>query len=396
MTRIIISTIFRQSLNTATSGWLYCVDLETRAILKQTAGIEPPYRVNDTNPRGGMRGVRGMGFHNGELAIANYSSILFFDCRWNLLRVFTHPSIAAIHEIFHTKEGVWVTSTANDVLACFNPDGELSCLIHLRAEKSLMQKLGGPLKLAIRPADLEAGKKDFRARAYFNLDVYDRTHLNSICKLPDGRLLFSLGLLVGDYFGLLMNIKTLMLKLKVWKFFLKINRGVRRLLGREKSMLSDLVVQPAKSGSAVASWNPSSGEWLVNLQIDSANNPSHSVRVLSDGTAAYLNTSKGELIHFMLNGRVLSVTKITDKFLRGLLELPDGHLLIGDSNVLLIFDLAARAVVDQIELSPDPMNSIFDIQIMPPEFELPPDSLEAKTGKIIAFDGQKTIWGKTT
>lgn len=395
MTRIIISTICRESLNDKSSGWLYFVDLETRTILKRTVGVEPPYRVNDTNPRGGMRGMRGMGFRNGELAVANYSSILFFDSRWNLLRVFSHPSIASIHEIFYAEEGVWVTSTANDVLACFDLNGGLNSLNYLRAHKPLMRKLGGTSKLAVRPADLASGKNDFRVRPYFNLDVYDRTHLNSVCELPDGRLLLSMGLFVGDYFGLLMNIKTLMLKLNIWKFFLKINRGLRQFLRKEKQMLTDLVVQPAKGRSAVVSLNPISGEWQVNLQINAAINPSHSVRALSDGTAVYLNTSKGELIHFTLNGEVLSVTKITDKFLRGLLELPDGRLLLGDCNTLLIFDLAARAVVDQIELSDDPMNSIFDIQIIPPDFELPPDSLEAKIGKIVAFDGQKTIWAES-
>jgi hypothetical protein len=129
--------------------------------------------------------------------------------------------------------------------------------------------------------------------------------------------------------------------------------------------------------------------------MNMVNNPGHSARLRSDGAAAYLNTSHGELVHFKLNGEILSRTKITDKFLRGLLELPDGRLAIGGGNALLIFDRSARQVVDTIELSSESHGTIFDIQIMPPEFELPPDSLEAKIGKIVAFDGQKTIWSKT-
>ncbi|MFZ5881204.1 MAG: hypothetical protein ACOY0R_17700 [Chloroflexota bacterium] len=391
MTRILVSTNHREVFNDATSGWLYVVDVEERRILKKSAGVEAPYRAHDTNPRGGMRGIRGLGFQNGELALANYSSILFFDHRWNLLRVFTHPSIAAIHEIFYAADGVWVTSTANDVLARFDLDGKVDTLVYMRTQKELMRKLGGPLKQVVRPRDLAAGKKDFRIRTYFNLDVYDRVHLNSICQLSDGRFLMSLGLLVGDYFGFLMNVKTLMLKLKIWDFFLGLNRALRSLLRRDRQMLSELVVQPAKGKSAVVSLD-AAGKWQTHLVLQTAHNPSHSVRMLSDGTAAYLNTSHGEVIHFRLDGTILSTTKISEKFLRGLLELPDGRLALGSSNHVLIFDLGTRAIVDRIELSSEPLNSVFDIQIMPPNFDLPPDSLEAGLGQIAGYNGQKVLW----
>lgn len=393
MTRILVSTNHREVLNNAISGWLYVVDVEERKVLKKSAGVEAPYRTHDTNPRGGMRGIRGVGFRNGELAISNYSSILFFDRHWNLLRVFTHPSIASIHDIYYADDGVWVTSTANDVLVRFDMTGALNPLIYMRTQKSLMRKLGGPVRQVVRPKDLASGKKDFRMRTYFNLDVYDRVHLNSICQMPDGRFLMSLGLLVGDYFGFLMNIKTLMLKLKIWDLFLGLNRAVRRLLKRDKQMLSDLVVQPAKGKSAIVSLD-SNGDWQTHLVINTAQNPSHSVRVLSDGTAAYLNTSHGEVFHFDMNGKIISGTKVSERFLRGLLELPDGRLALGSSNNVLIFDLKTCTIVDRIELSSDPLNSVFDIQIMPSDFDLPPDSLESKTGAILGYDGCKTIWDK--
>lgn len=395
MTRLLISTNHREVLNSAISGWLYVVDLENRTVLKRSAGVEAPYRVHDTNPRGGMRGIRGMGFRNGEVALSNYSSILFFDCHWNLLRAFTHPSVSSIHEIYYAEDGIWVTSTANDVLARFKLDGELDPLIYMRTQKPLMRRLGGPLRQVVRPKDLAAGKKDFRLRTYFNLDVYDRTHLNGICQMPDGRLLMSLGLLVGDYFGFLMNIKTVMLKLKVWNLFLALNRGVRRLLHRDKKMLSDLVVQPARGKSAIVSLG-AEGDWRTHLILPTAQNPSHSIRFLSDGTAAYLNTSHGEVVHFRLDGQVLSNTKVSERFLRGLLELPDGRLALGSSNNVLIFDLKTCSIVDRIELSSDPLNSVFDIQFLPPDFDLPPDSLEEKVGRIAGYDGHTILWESGT
>jgi hypothetical protein len=92
---------------------------------------------------------------------------------------------------------------------------------------------------------------------------------------------------------------------------------------------------------------------------------------------------------------VLSSTKVSEKFLRGLLELPDGRLMLGSSNNLLIFDLKTCSIVDRIELSSDPLNSVFDIQIMPADFDLPPDSLEARLGQIVGYDGQKPVWSNT-
>jgi hypothetical protein len=393
MTRLIISTNHRQTLNNNISGWLYVLDLEKRNILQVTPGVEAPYRLHDTNPRGGMRGMRGLSFQNGEIALANYSSVLFFDRQWNLLRVFTHPSIAAIHEIIYEKDGVWVTSTANDTLAYFDMTGNLSEILSPRSQKALMKELHGTRAAAVLEHAMYAAGRDFRKRTYFNSDPYDRTHINSIERSPDGQLLLSLGLIVGDYFEFLIHIKTFLLKIKLWNLFLKINRMIRDSLVLQPVMLSELVVQPIKGRSAVVKIN-AAGEWNTCFVLNTAHNPSHSVRVLSDGTGAYLNTSHGTLIHFKLDGSLISNTKLSEKFLRGMLELPDGQLAIGNSNVLLMFDLKSCKITDQIELSTDILNTIFDIKILPPEFELPPNSLEEKIGRIKGYDKQWVIWNR--
>ncbi len=48
----------------------------------------------------------------------------------------------------------------------------------------------------------------------------------------------------------------------------------------------------------------------------------------------------------------------------------------------------------ELELSENIGVSIFDIKFLPDEFELPPDSLQAKVGKITGFDGSHIIWDK--
>src|ERR1700690_3002740 len=215
MTRLIITAIHREAAYQFPSGSVYVVDLENRKTF-ETDGIEPPYRVHDHNPRGGMRGMRGLSFRNSELAVANYSSVFFFDRHWNLLRTFTHPSISAIHEILYVDDGIWVTSTANDLLAKFDLAGKLCEFEYIRSQKDLMIKLGGPLRSMLQRNDILNGKFDFRRRTYFKSDIHDRNHLNSIAVAPDGRLFISLGLIVGELFSLSVELKTIMISLGIW------------------------------------------------------------------------------------------------------------------------------------------------------------------------------------
>jgi hypothetical protein len=391
MTRLIITTIHRETPLHTVSGWIYVVDLESRKIIQTTEGIEPPNRVYDYNPRGGMRGLRGISICNGELAVAGYSAVFFFDRHWNLLRSFTHPSVSAIHEILFVNDGLWVTSTANDMLVKFDQTGKLDEFHYLRMHRSLMTQLDGPMLQTLKPSDIMDGKKDFRSLSYFIADLYDHVHLNGLDLSNDGQFFLSLGLIVGDAFTLLMNIKTFMRRIGVWALFISLNRVVMRALGLKKKMLSDLVVQPSQGKSAIVIWDRRE-QWQVLLKIPAYHNPSHSVRLLDDGTGLYLVTSKGLLIHFDKDGNILLETKITDKFLRGLLVLPGRQLVIGAGNSLIFFDFNAQKITAEIQLSNDPLNTVFDLQILPPEFELPPASLQAKIGRIVGYSGQEVIW----
>ena len=391
MTRLIITSNRREAPLNEPSGWIFIVDLENQQVLQKTSGMEPPHRAFDHNPRGGMRGMRGLGFYNGELATADYSSIFFFDKHWNLVRTITHPSVSAIHELLWKDDGVWVTSTVNDMLVRFDLQGNLTEFHYVRERKDLMRQLQGPQKILFKPGEILEGRFDFRSRSYFKSDTYDRVHLNGLTLSADGRMVVSLGLVVGDVFGILMNLKTWMRRFKLWDLFLSINRLIRRVFGLKKKMLSELVIQPSQGRSAIVSMDRS-GAWNVHIQFPVTHNPSHSVRTLNDGTGLYLNSSNGSLVHFEMDGKILFEHKITDEFLRGLLVLPNGQLAIGAGNTLLTYDLQARKILSTLSLTDDPKNSVFDIQILPPEFELPPSSLHEKIGRVLGFDGRKIIW----
>jgi len=390
MTRLIISTNQRAVVHGEVSGWLYVVDLDTLKILTTTAGIEPPGRIHDINPRGGMRGMRGIGICNGELAVANYSGVFFFDFHWKLCRVFSHPLVSGIHEILYVEDGLWVTSSYNDVLLKFDLIGNVEEFFYARS-KSIMKLLGGRSRQLVQPENVQYSRVDFRDRTKFNMNFYDGTHLNAICRAPDGHLYLSLGLVTSEKFAILQDIKSWMVHAGLWNIFVSVNRLFRKISGAPKQMFSDLIVQPAKGNSAIISMMPHE-QPMVFLTLPEVINPSHSIRSLLDGTGIYLNTSRGSVVHFDEQGRILSQTKVADKFLRGAFQLSDRMLVLGNSNTLLFFDLESKRVVKSMDLSDDISNSVFDIKILPDEFDLPPHALESKTGRIVRFDGPKVIW----
>ncbi|MEJ5225178.1 MAG: hypothetical protein WHV44_12045, partial [Anaerolineales bacterium] len=81
-----------------------------------------------------------------------------------------------------------------------------------------------------------------------------------------------------------------------------------------------------------------------------------------------------------------------DEFLRGLLVLPDNRVVMGASNTLIFYDLNARQVLSHLQLTDDPKNAVFDIQVFPEDFDLPPVSLQEKVGTVIGFSGQEILW----
>jgi hypothetical protein len=99
------------------------------------------------------------------------------------------------------------------------------------------------------------------------------------------------------------------------------------------------------------------------------------VRVLEDASAVYLNTTTGEIIHFSPEtGDIFSKEAIGNKFLRGVRQMKDGNLLVGDRQLLYCYDHLQKKVISTLQISNDPDEAIYDIYIMPDDLTLPPIS----------------------
>lgn len=390
---LLVTTIRRHTPPTVPSGFIYVVDEMKQHVVQRSFINEPAYRELDTNPRGGMRGSRGISVRPDQIAIANASVIYRYDPQWNVLGIISHPSVAAIHDILFDRDSLWVTAARNDLLLQFDLQGNLLRHYYLRDPSPARRALDWKPAHLLKPETVRQGKIEFRDPRTHEEETYDHAHVNSVCFLPDGSLLTSLGLVLGTKFSALLRLKSRLVKAGVWPRLLAINRSLRDALGMKKNMHSDLLVQPAKAQSAIFRIAPDGNHQLV-LALDGATVPSHTLLTLMDETVAYLNTTSGEIVHFKplsdtTGAKVLSTTRVTDGFLRGAVQLTDGTLLLGSKREIIHFDLAKQRVLDAMTITDDANESVYDIKILPPHYALPPVSLEEDFERQVGFKGEE-------
>jgi hypothetical protein len=267
---------------------------------------------------------------------------------------------------------IWVTSSRNDLLLSFDFEGNLLNYIDFRRLPQVFQEIRWKPKPYLSEKQIRDGSIDFRDPRTHDPNVSDASHINSVDLLPNGDLLVSLGLLINTNFSYWLLIKKELVRIGLWKKWLAFNRFISRLLLLKKKMHSDLILQPASGSSAVIRITKDLRA-VPCLVLKGITVPSHSVRTMQDGSAVYLNTMRGEIIHFEPEtGQVISGNVIGRKFLRGVRQLEDGTLLVGDNNLLYRYDLFEKKILATLQLSPDPDEAVFDLLLLPEDIDLPP------------------------
>lgn len=387
MTRILVATSSRHTPVDKPSGHIITYDLEARKVIKTSEMIEPPYRVENPNPRGGLRGSKGISIKDGLIAISNASTVFVYDKHWNPLHVIYHPSCAGVHDIALDGETVWVTSARNDVLCQLSFNSELLKYYDNRKLAKMLGMNEFQPRVMLTDHQIQSGEIDFRDPRTHDEVFADATHTNGLSMNSDGDLLLSLGIIKNQSHQTLLAVKNWMIRNHLWESFEALNKFIGKNFIKKKNKHSgDLVVQPAK-GISAAFKIKRSGEVQKVLVLENATAPSHSVRYLKDGSAIWLKTSSGELHHFNHeNGEIYSIIPIGDKFLRGATELPDGTLILGDNNKLIHYDLKNKQVIFEDLVSQDNMEAIFDFYILPEDCALPPDSFNEHHQKLMPVD----------
>ena len=374
MNRVIISTASRHKPPDQASGHYYVVDTDTFQVIQCSEIIEPPYREFDTNPRGGVRGGKGFFIREDVVVLSNSSAVYIYNHDWIPLSIISHPSLGGIHDLCVVGEQVWITSSRNDLLMCFDFQGKLLDYFDFRRMPEFSSDIKWKPNPIFQKSQIYAGKIDFRDPRTHDPNISDAAHINGVDQLPDGDLLVSLGLLIDTKFSRLLLLKKWMVEKGIGKNgWLSIAR-ISRMFSMKKKMHSDLVFQPARAYSAVVRISEDR-QIKTCLSFYGPTVPSHSVRVLQDGTAVYLNTTTGEIIHFSPDtGVIISTEVLGKKFLRGVRQMKDGNLLVGDNQMLYRYDHLQKEILSTLQISNDPDEAIYDIYLMPEDLALPPIS----------------------
>lgn len=386
MTVLLISTVRRRTPPSEPSGYLYAVDLESRQVLRRCNIIEPAYRGLDPNPRGGMRGSKGISVRHDQIAIANSMIVFRYDPQWNLLGLITHPSCAGIHDILFHDNTLWVASARTDLLFRFDLSGDILKYYYMREPSPALKSMGWQPHTTLRTSQIEEGSIDFRDPRTHKEEETDNAHVNSLAVLSDGSLLVLLGFVIGTDYAKLVGVKKILIRLGVWPVMLKANRRVLEWLDYGGKRLDDAIIfRPAKAQSAIFRIS-STGDHSLRLTIPDMTSPCHSLLILPDETAIYLNTTGGTVVHFEPSGgNILSSTKVADGFLRGATMLSDRSILLGCNSELITFDITARSVIGQFPITQDPSESVYDIKILPSHYALPPLSLAEHFSKATGY-----------
>ena len=372
---LLVSTTIRGVPAKEKSGYVYSIDFENQKILKRSQIIEPPHREVDANPRGGMRGSKGIAINQDQIAIANTSSIFLYDLEWNLIREISHPSCAGIHDIMFQGDTIWATAARSDMIFQFDFEGNLLDYFYFREPDSIRQDLSWRPPLKLDADQVLSGKIDFRDPLTYEIETYDNAHVNSICQLRDGDFLVSLGLVLDSGFLNLLRIKSWFRKRGLWNRALDLNRKLRGFLGLGKMMHSDLIFQPARGRSAIVRLSKERTTKVI-LKLEQKLVPGHSLITLPNGYVVYLDTTEGKIIEFDPDsGNMIESTKVTEGFLRGVTLVPENKLVLGSDGDLLVFDRVKGCLLSTMQITDIPRESVFGIENLPSNYELPPKFL---------------------
>jgi hypothetical protein len=376
--RIAVSSTIRHVPSGQNSGLLRVVELDSGHI-RLTAPIpQSAHRKADPNPRGGLRGGRGLSFLDERFVLANTERLFVFDLSWRMECELTHPLTAGIHDILAEADGIWITCTSCDVLLKLGWDGEVRDSWLWRRDRGLAAEFG----FRSLPG-LERGL-DYRNPKHHEQAVHDVGHLNGVARGREG-LVVSLGRVLSPAAYRSRRVERRLLG--AGEASVVGRRAVRALKRRKlRSIAADPLPMPDRgSGSSALVLVDDCGRLAeappakVLLRRDGLSFPNHDV--IEVGAFLFYNDSnRGRLVAVDRDGRggERSVPVPGDPgYARGLAWLEDETFLVGSQRptAVHVIDLRAGRVESSIELSQDPLESVFSIAMVPDRFDDPPERL---------------------
>ena len=357
--RIAVTSAVRHAGAADFSGYVRVVDLATGEVALKAPIPESGWRADDPNPRGGVRGAKGVSAHGDRLVVANSERLFVFDSAWSLVCEITHPLMGAVHDVLAVEDGVWVTCSACDLLLKVDWHGEPVETWSWRSEPSLVSALGFD---SLPPLDPDLDHRDPRTAQQ---GVHNVVHLNAVTRFPDGLLVL---------FGRVLAPELVKQRLR--------KAGLARALAR----VGISRPLPTKPTPVPASTVPGSSFAIVELRDagpphlvlhqSGTTVPNHNVEAAGD-SIVYLDSNAGRLVVWdRETASVRAAVPIagSPSFARGLVGIDESTYLVGSQAPLALHavDVAACAVTATVELAGEPNESVYGLEIVPPTFSDPP------------------------
>lgn len=191
MSRVVVTSVVRHAAAGEIGGYFRVLDLERGRVSFVAPMPDSLYRHVDPNPRGGLRGGRGVSVHGDRLAIANAERLFVFDPSWMLVEEATHPFMANIHEVQAEERGVWVAATGCDSLLLVGWDGQVLDRWSFQDDERLVAELDLPRSLPRFDPSLDYRDPHAHRRTH-------TVHMNAIARGAEG-LLVGLGHIHGFF-----------------------------------------------------------------------------------------------------------------------------------------------------------------------------------------------------
>jgi hypothetical protein len=324
------------------TGYIYEVNWAEQRIVHRMPVPDPSFPKADDNPRGGVRGGRGVAATPHGLVVANCDTLYRYDDDWNMLDSVSNPLFVGMHEIDWDGQHLWIAATGIDAVLKTTLEGQVEVAWDPHADEKLAHYGIGP-----RPDPID-GSVDYRRR---EAPLLDRCHLNGIVRGRDGDLIVNCGLVRPARPALTRKVRRLRAKLRATLGITKKDEWARRL-GRS------LVLRVNAARQA-----------HVLLDMEEHRFPTHNGQLIEDVTLTVNDSRNNTLRVFDMDHgspRERLHLTIPGTWLRGLEPMGEGRILVGSAPAsLTLVDIRTGEIGQTIELSSDPNEAVHGVTLVP-------------------------------
>jgi hypothetical protein len=383
--RIAVSSVIRRAGLARPSGFLRVIDLGLKRVLLNAPIRESAFRQYNPNPRGGLRGAKGVDVHEDRLVLANVDRLFVLDRSWRSVGEFSHPWTADIHDVLAEDEGIWVTCTLCDLLLKFDWSGEPIDSWQWREDRALARRFSYRLLPSFDP-DLDyRDPRRLAAGGRETVGIFDIVHLNAITRCRDG-LLVSFGRMIPRDDVLKQRVRA---SLRRGHEAVGRTEEAPRVSRRAASTTDQLGAAVPRRGT----WSSSilrirqtnglplarAGSPEVLLECNGLAVPNHNA-LEANGLIVFNDTNQGRVVaHDPATGTVSAAANLPGKrsFARGLARIGPQLFLVGSQAPAVVHtvDLSRGEVTSSFPLSREPAECVFAIAVLPDSFDDPPARL---------------------